>query len=372
MTMTRKLRVGLLGGGGILDAHAPGFALARDLAVVTAVAEPVAAKADRLRALFGADIRIYADYRDLLAQADVDAVDVVLPHHLHLPATLAAAAAGKHVLVEKVMARNIWECDRMIEACDQAGVTLTICHDRRYDAEWMALKTVIDAGLLGDVLYWKLDHNQDVAPREFGIAWASEWNSLGGGAIMSCLTHQIDALRHFGGEVESVTCMTKIVPERMEGETFGVIAARMRSGALANLSINWMTRSDRAGQGLWYEMVHACGTRGEAYYMSGRGTFVLTRDGTDPAARVPCEPPPKAGDFCRVKAGDWSGHQRCIMEWVKLARGERGDVLTSGRDVRGTVEVAEAAYQSVKSGREVRLPIKARPWRARKAGAGEP
>ena len=371
--MNQKTQIGILGGGGILGAHAPGYRKMADRCRVVAVAEPVVEKADRIRQLLGDDVTIYGHYEELLAQADVDAVDILLPHDLHMPATEAAARAGKHVLVEKVMARNIYECDRMIEACERKGVSLTVCHDRRYHAQWQGLKDIVDSGALGEIVYWKLDHNQDVNPAAMGIGWIADRNALGGGAIMSCLTHQIDALRWYGGEVAQVNCMTRTLPERMQGETLGVVVAQMESGALAQLSINWMTRSGRdsvlnTGTGggsnaLWYEMVQVCGTQGEAYYTAGKGTFFMAYEKSESAATIPCEEPLEAGRFVKVKTGDWVGHERCVAEWVKLVRGEPADVVTSGRAVRGTVEVAEAAYRAAESGRAVQLPIEPEPWK---------
>ena len=358
------MNVGVLGGGGILGAHAPAFSAAKDRCTVTAVAEPDREKHARIRQLLGENIAIYPDYEALLAEADVDAVDILLPHNLHMPATVAAAEAGKHVLVEKVMARNVHECDRMVEACREAGVTLTVCHDRRYDAGWMALKSVVDSGLLGEIHYWKLDHNQDVNPSAY-LSWASSRDGIGGGAIMSCLTHQIDALRWYGGEVASVTCMTKTIPERMEGESLGVIAAKMKSGALANLAINWVTRSNDGGpNSLWYEMVHVCGSRGEAYYMSAKGAFARLHDGTDIREHLQIEGAIENRGFAKVKAGNWSGHQRCISEWLNMLLGRDHIITTTGQDARKTVEVAEAAYLSEQTGRTVTLPIKPRPWKS--------
>ncbi|MDH7569514.1 MAG: Gfo/Idh/MocA family oxidoreductase, partial [Armatimonadota bacterium] len=226
----RRVRVGILGGGGILGAHAPAFTKQSERCQVVAVAEPDAARHARIRQLLGDQVCIVPDYHDVLKMDEVDAVDIILPHFLHLPATLAAAAHGKPVLVEKVMARNVWECDCMVEACERAGVSLTVCHDRRCHGQWQALKEVVDSGALGQIFFWKLEHNQNVLFPEG--SWVRTRDGLGGGAIMSCLTHQIDALRWYGGEVQSVTCMTHVLPERMEGETVGVMAARMASGAL--------------------------------------------------------------------------------------------------------------------------------------------
>lgn len=358
--MKEKAAIGILGGGGILGAHAPAFRKVADQCDIVAVAEPDERRWPRIRELAGEAVRIEKDYLDVIAIKEVNAVDILLPHFLHMPAAVAAAEAGKHVLTEKVMARNTYECDRMIEACEQAGVSLTVCHDRRYHGEWMALKEVADSGSLGEIFYWKLDHNQNVVFPEG--AWVRTRDGIGGGAIMSCLTHQIDSLRWYGGEIESVTCMTKVLPERMEGEALGIIAAKMKSGALAQLSINWWTRSNAVGNGLWYEMVQVCGTKGEAYYMSGKGTFVLLHEETELSQPFVYEGVPTKDRFTEVKSGEWRGHERCIGEWVKMLRGEDSAILTSGREVRGTVEVAEAAYRSAETGQAVTLPIEPRPW----------
>jgi len=353
--MKDKLRIGILGGGGILGAHAPGFRVVRDAAEVTAVAEPDPNQTARIRDLLGPDVRIYADYEELLNDAPVDAVDILLPHDLHAPATEAAAQAGKHVLVEKVMARTVAECDRMIQACEQAGVSLTICHDRRYDAQWMALKQIVDSGVLGTIVSWKLDHNQDVAPPSGH--WICSRERLGGGAIMSCLTHQIDALRWYDGEPASVTCMTKALPQRMEGEFTGTILAQMHSGALAQLSINWWTCSNKAGENcLWYEMVHVCGDRGEAYLMNNRGVFLQQHDKreTEWSAKYGAD---IFKSLVQIETGDWNGHDRCIREWISSLSGEQAEITTGGRECRGTVEVAEAAYRSEAKGQVIHLPL---------------
>jgi UDP-N-acetyl-2-amino-2-deoxyglucuronate dehydrogenase len=357
--MKEKVRIGILGGGGILGAHAPAYMKLQDICNVVMVAEPKPERAKVIHSLLGPDVRIVKDYHEVLDVDEVDAVDSILPHDLHMPAVIASAKAGKPIITEKVMARNVWECDRMIEACEKAGVSLTVCHDRRYNGEWMALKDVVDSGVLGEIFFWKLEHNQDVLFPE--DSWARTRDGIGGGAIMSCLTHQIDALRWYGGEIDSITCMTKVMPQRMEGEFLGVMIAQMSSGALAELSINWWTRSQHGANALWYEMVQVCGTKGEAYYMIGRGTFVKLFDrSNEPAIKKYGEN--VLQDFVKVESGTWGGHDRCIAEWVKSLRGEDSNIITSGRECRKTVEVAEAAYRSVESGKVVALPIKPKKW----------
>ena len=345
--MKRRIRVALIGAGGIFKAHARGFLKAGGRCEIAAVVKEHPERADEARALLG-NVRIERDYRSVLA--DVDAVDILLPHDLHLEATLAAAQAGKPVLIEKVMARNVKECDRMIAACRKAGVSLTVCHDRRYDPDWMALKRVLDSGALGKVHHWRLEHNQDLdlPPGH----WIRSAERLGGGAIMSCLTHQIDGLRWYAGEVAEVACMTQVVPSRMEGECIGVIAARLRSGAMAQLSINWATRCDLLG-----EINHVTAERGEAYCMWGRGTNLMLRENPASCADLFEGPPPAPGAFGKVKpAGHWTGHERCVDQWLRMLAGEPADLTTTGEDSRRTVEVAQAAGMAAERRRVVSLP----------------
>ncbi|AJY75899.1 Gfo/Idh/MocA family protein [Paenibacillus beijingensis] len=354
---TSKIKVGILGGGGILHAHAPGFTRLRDVCEVV-VAERDVSRHGLIRELLGNETEIVTDYKELLNRADIEAVDILLPHDLHLPVTLEAAEAGKQVLTEKVMARNVYECDRMIEACRKAGVTLTVCHDRRYDGDWQVLKHIVESGELGEILFWKLEHNQNVVVPEGH--WIRSYDKIGGGAIMSCLTHQIDSLRWYGGEVENVTSMSKVVPERMEGEVIGGLLARMKSGALALLSINWHTQSHDAPNGLWYEFNHVTGTKGEAYFMSGKGTYVKIHNGESQLFEYNQR---GEGSFVKIEsASQLTGHQRCIEEWVKSLRGEEASILTDGTDIRKTVEVAEAAYLSERTGCVAKIPIEPTPW----------
>lgn len=366
--MNRKLRVVIMGGGGILDQHAPGFLSMSDFCEVAAVAEPDETRHERVRNLLkNPELPICKNYEDLYELDNIDAVDIILPHHLHMDAAIRAAKRGWHVLVEKVMARNSWECERMIEACNQSGVRLVVCHDRRYAGHWIALKKVIETGVLGDILFWKLEHNQDVIfPPD---AWVRHKDMIGGGAIMSCLTHQIDALRWMGGEISRVNCMTATEPGRMEGECIGTISAKMDSGALALLSINWYTQSnDAPAHKLWYEFIHVNGTRGEAYFMSGyeNGTFVKPRI---PAAQREAYVSDdvsftfESGEKGFVKVEHEhidSGHIKCIEEFIKAARGEQANILTDGADAIKTVEAAEAAYIAQASDCTVDLPIKDR------------
>lgn len=99
------------------------------------------------------DVPVFRDYRQLLARADIDAIDVVVPNHLHCEMGTAALDAGKDVLLEKPMALSLEECDRLIEAAERNGRVLTVGHEFRLSTQWGMLKTIIDGGEIGTPLY---------------------------------------------------------------------------------------------------------------------------------------------------------------------------------------------------------------------------
>lgn len=352
----KKFGIGIFGAGTILDAYAPALAANSKRCSVKAVCVTSKEKSSgRIHEKLGNDVTIYDNWDIMLARDDIDAVIINLPHDLHMPATLAAAKAKKHVLCEKVMARNVGECRQMIQACEDAGVSLVIGHDRRYFPEWKALKDIIDSRKLGRILFYKLEHNQNVIfPKG---SWVFKSERLGGGAIMSCLTHQIDALRWFGGEVSTIACMTVTEPDRMEGECIGAILAQMESGPIATLSINWYTTSNRSKNGLWYEFIHVCGTDGEAYFMTDKGTYYKKFGESDKALFEYALPQADKG-FQKVEIADGKApHTVLVTEWLKHLAGENADIRTFGVDCIRTVEVAQAAYQSRDSQKFIKLPL---------------
>ncbi len=99
------------------------------------------------------DVPVHLGYENLLADADVEAVDVVVPNHLHAEVGVAALDAGKHMLLEKPMALSVYECDRLIEAARRNDRVLSIGHEFRLSTQWGRLKSLIDDGEIGEPLY---------------------------------------------------------------------------------------------------------------------------------------------------------------------------------------------------------------------------
>lgn len=145
------MRFGLIGYGAWGQHHASAIAAVQGARLTAIAAKSEASRARARREHPSA--AVYADYREILARADIDAVDVVLPTHLHAEVAAAALASGKHVLLEKPMALTVEECDRLIQAARDSGKVLSIGHEFRLSSQWGAIKGLIERGEIGTPLY---------------------------------------------------------------------------------------------------------------------------------------------------------------------------------------------------------------------------
>ena len=145
------MRFGLIGYGAWGRHHAAAIKAAPGAALV-AIACASEETAQRARAEHPG-VPVHTDYRALLDRADVDAVDVVVPIYLHAEVGIAALGAGKHVLLDKPMARTIEECDALIAAQRRSGKVLSVAHDYRASRQYVQIRELIDAGELGELEY---------------------------------------------------------------------------------------------------------------------------------------------------------------------------------------------------------------------------
>src|SRR5438270_11362695 len=153
------VRVGLVGSGFVTAIHAEALRRVAGAEVV-AVASPSPGHAERFAAERGIPHHA-ADYRALYDRKDVDLVVLGLPNDLHCEATVLAAEAGKHVVVEKPMAMNLAECDRMNSACERAGVILGYAEELCFAPKYVRLKQLADEGALGKVHLVKQSEKHD-------------------------------------------------------------------------------------------------------------------------------------------------------------------------------------------------------------------
>ena len=200
----RRLRLGVAGLGRAFTLMLP--TLTADPRVeLVAAADPRPEARARFAGEFGG--RVYASVEALCADAEVDVVYVATPHQFHADHVEAAAAGGKHVLVEKPMAITLDECRRMIDAAERANVRLIVGHSHSFDAPILRAREIIAGGALGAVRMINAQYYTDFLyrprrPEELVTA-------RGGGAVFSQAAHQVDIVRLLGGgRVHSVRAQT--------------------------------------------------------------------------------------------------------------------------------------------------------------------
>ena len=224
-----KLRVGFLGAGRISDLHAIEY-LNNPKAELYAVCDINPQNAQQRAEAWGVpDERVFTDYHDLLALADVDLVEILTPHHLHYQHTLDAAAAGKHISLQKPMAINLAQADEMIAAADQAGVIFKVFENFIFYPPVMRAKELIDAGEIGEPITIRIKSNAATSPNAWDIpleawAWRFDPASCGGGPLVFDDGHHKFSLAWFfmGDIAEQVHAWIGQFPIFSEGETGGL------------------------------------------------------------------------------------------------------------------------------------------------------
>ncbi len=205
-----RLRVGFIGTGRIAELHAAEY-LRNPRAQLAALCDRDAAVVHAQAARWGVPgERVFFDYRELLACADIDLVEILLPHHLHKPVTLAALAAGKHVSVQKPMALTIADAEEMITAARAAKRVLRVFENVVFYPPVQKAKALIDAGAIGTPLSIRVKANKGDPRTAWPVpvsarAWRQDAALTGGGPLTFDDGHHKFALAwHFMGMAEEV------------------------------------------------------------------------------------------------------------------------------------------------------------------------
>ena len=150
----RPLNVGIVGCGRITDMHAPGYLRCEDARIHT-VCDLASGVAERRKQEWGA-VRATTSFEDVLADPEIDLVEIITPHHLHKDMAVAACEAGKHVSLQKPMAMNVAECDTIIAAAEAAGVNLKVFENFVFHPPYIKCKELIADGAIGEPLSIRL------------------------------------------------------------------------------------------------------------------------------------------------------------------------------------------------------------------------
>ncbi|MHB8645456.1 MAG: Gfo/Idh/MocA family protein [Thermomicrobiales bacterium] len=239
-----RIRVGVIGTGFGAQVHLPAFAALPDFEIV-AICGRNDAKVEAIADAY--DIRnTFADYRDLIACSDVEAVTIATPPALHHPAAIAAITAGKHVLCEKPMARNANEAREMFRMAEMHAITAMLSHEFRFVPARARMKELLDEGYIGAIALVQLSFLRPLLADARGNAWQWLVDADAGGGMLGALgSHFVDSMRWWFGEIVEVAGASSVsVPTVRAGaadllhadaeDTFAMLL-RFASGAIGNI-----------------------------------------------------------------------------------------------------------------------------------------
>jgi predicted dehydrogenase len=202
----RELRIGIVGLGWVAGAHIEAFKAVKG-ARVSAVCSRRPQDRRALEAKHGvAPLSLHGRYEDLLADPEVDVIDICTPHPFHAAQAIAAAQAGKHLIIEKPMALA-WDDARAIQAAvRRAGVRSCVCFELRFSAQFTLIRSLLDQGLLGDVHYAEVDYYHGIGPWYGQFPWNVK-KDFGGSSLLTAGCHALDVLLWLMDDrVDEVTC----------------------------------------------------------------------------------------------------------------------------------------------------------------------
>ena len=239
-----KIRYGIIGFGGFAErAIAPAIRASRNSELVAIQKRSL--KAARQKADEYHISNAFNSVEQLVRCPDVDAVFIVSANARHCPETVAAARAGKHVIVEKPMALNVTEAKKMIDVCRKNGVKLMVGHMIRFSPLALRIKEIIRSGSIGDVTFVKTEFIYDGSKSQ--RRWLYNRLLAGGGPLFDIGVHCLDTLRFvLEDEVVSVKSHLYPTPTNVRTESTANVALKFSRGVLASIYCSYDTSIRRS------------------------------------------------------------------------------------------------------------------------------
>lgn len=330
--------VGLIGAGGIANAHLPALlALGIDVVVFS-----LDGQAPALVERHGGG-RV-ADSLDVVL-SQVDAVDVCTPTFTHREIVLQAAAAGRDIVCEKPLALTTEAASEMIDACAEAGVQLYPAHVVRFFPEYRAMQQAVAEGAVGDVAVQRFTR---LGSRPLG-SWFADV-SLSGGIAMDQMIHDFDFARWTAGEVVSVRAVQASTGDPLDTSTVISVHAQLThtSGAISFVSGTW------AAQGSAFET---------SFEVAGSDGLLQHDSRNNPALRLNTGAEDPVGGLLPETSFTESPYQSELREF--LAAFASGSIpRVSAEDGVAAIAIASAVNESLASGEAVPVPTSPSPERA--------
>jgi predicted dehydrogenase len=285
----------------------------------------------------------------VLSSPDVDAVVISTPHYTHAPLAIAAARAGKHVMVEKPMACTLEQADAMIAACKQAGVLLTVNLVSRYDPSAVRAKALIEQGAIGEVMAIKF-HGASHKPDSYWTGgytgrveteWRKSKEQSGGGILIMNYVHDIDRLRYITGlEAVRVYAEYDTYATDVEVEDFITVSIRYDNGAIGNLLASSCARGNESTGNRIY------GTEGQIIFDRGKLRVYTVQEVAGLEKDI----------WNEIATPPIDSRQVFIERFAQaVSEGQEPDI--PGEEGRKTLETIYAAYKSGETHQAVALPM---------------
>jgi len=346
------VRIGIVGSGFVASLHAQALQQVPDAEIVAA-ASPNAEHVWVFARTFGIS-HAFVDYKDMLEGDLVDAITVACPNDLHSSVTLAAAAAGKHVLVDKPLALSLSQCDRMIQACRDKGVILMYGENLCFAPKYVRAKQLAEEGALGEVYY--------VRQLQCHYGPHSDWfwdvERSGGGALMDMGCHSIAFCRWVFGNaaVESVSAeLGRFVHgKRTKGEDHSLVVMRFApTGAGGGIGV---AENSWARAGGLDDRAEVYGSQGLPVANLAHGSALSTYSEPGYGYAIEKAPDTKGWTWTGVEEAWSEGFPQEMAHFVTCVREGQQPALT-GEDGRAVLEIICAAYESARTGQRVALPF---------------
>lgn len=337
------VRIGIIGYGVIGSIHAKCISQIENARLV-AVCNRSKEKLERAAADHGVDV--YSDYEEMLRRDDIDLIDVCTPSGAHCDHGIAAAEAGKHVLVEKPIDITLDKIDKLIRVCKERGIKLGGIFQHRFDPAKLALKRALEEGKFGKLvlgsIHVKWYRDQSYYDND---SWKGTCE-LDGGCLMNQTIHYVDLLQWMIGPIETAYGNMATLTHKMETEDVGTAVLRFRNGALGVIE-----GSTSIYPGL-PERIEIHGERGTVVVEGSRIKAWNFKD---------CEE--RECDISEVRTGaakasdiGIEAHRLQIEDMIKAIQEDRDPTIT-GEEARKAVEIVLTIYESARRGEAVKLPL---------------
>ncbi|MEO5998552.1 MAG: Gfo/Idh/MocA family oxidoreductase [Chitinophagaceae bacterium] len=237
----KKLNVGIIGYGWVATAHIKTIN-AGNLAQVVSIYSSRKLEDDKLSLEWGSEIISYTDLDEMLSDKKIDAVSICSYSYQHKDHAIAAAKAGKHIILEKPMALSWDDCLAVKDAVEKANVKFCVGFELRYSNQSLSTKAIIDQGLIGDLHYGEVDYFHGIGPWYKQFYWNAKKNG-GGSSLLTAGCHALDALLlYMGTDVKEVTSYESVskskIFEPYEYATTSVTILKFESGKIAKCAVS--------------------------------------------------------------------------------------------------------------------------------------